>query len=394
MSKKIGILEICEPNHYSAVNGLMKTYASDINNKVYVFSIAKINKPLKENGLLPNIELVEWDEKQESRTLFLDKIASLDLDRLHVCTISGDYKSFSKFKPKAKEIYTHIHNIDTWFDDTVGRAWKIMLFDLKHKTANRKRYRIVGRFFLETLLNSTYRKAYLNNLKERPHHFIVHSEGQMNMLSDFVPKEKITIFPFAIYEGLQDQSQGNTKLRICIPGIITSERREYKVFFNSLLERIQELKGKLLLDLLGYIPALEKEVMEVLIKNLQEAGIEVIYYPSFVFGQQFDTAISKADILLNNQKVEKNASGKYGVTKESGMIFNMLRGAKVGVIPHDYQVNEEFKASTLFFENYEKLGELIVEMVQSPEKIKALKSKATELSKMYSAESLYKRLRT
>jgi hypothetical protein len=394
MSKSIGILEICEPNHYSAVNGLMKTYASDSSNKVYVFTIPKIKKALEENGVLPNIELVEWNKEQVPAKDFLDKVSSYNLDRLHVCTVAGYYKDFAVFNPKAQEIYFHVHNIDLWFNDTLSRAWDSMIFDLKNNVSNRKPYRIVGRFLLETLFTSRHRKAFLQNTKRRNHQFIVHSDGQKNFFSQYVPKEKITVFPFAIYEGMQDASMENTKLRICIPGIITEDRREYQLLFNALVDNAPALKDKLLIDLLGFIPEPEKEEMGGKIRKVQEAGIEMIYYPTFVFGKQFDESLSKADVLLNNQKVEKNLTSKYGVTKESGMIFNMLRGAKVGIIPAAYQVNEEFKPSTLFFDDYTHLGQMIAEMVENPNKVKTLKNKAIELSNMYSPTSLYKRLKT
>jgi hypothetical protein len=394
MSKSIGILEICEPNHYSAVNGLMKTYAYDSANNVYVFTIPKIKKALEESGLLPNIKIISWDDKQTSKIDFFNHINSFHLDRIHICTISGDYKSFADFHFDAKEIYTHIHNIDIWFNDTLDRALGIMLFDLKNKTANRKRYRIVGRFFLEFFFNRAYRKKYLNKLRNKSHQFIVHSEGQKGLLSKYIPQEKITVFPFAIYEGLLDGSATNSKLRICIPGVITSERREYKLLFETLLERIQNVKGKLLIDLLGYIPESEKSEMESLIEKVQEAGIDVIYYQGFVFGKQFDDSLSQSDVLLNNQKVEKNTTGKYGVTKESGMIFNMIKGAKVGIIPSDYQVSDEFKASTLSFDSYQELGDLIEKLANNPEVIKSLKDKAIILSEAYSPVNLYERLKT
>ena len=391
MSRKIGILEICEPNHYSAVNGLMKAYASDPNNQVYVFTIPKISKALTENGLLPNIEIVEWDEKGSTAD-FLKKVDTFSLDRIHVCTIYGDYEAFIGLASKFKEVYTHVHDIDLWFNDSVGRAWNLMLFDLKNKTANRAYHRIVGRFFLEILFNARYRKAYLKNIKKTHFHYIVHSKGQYNLLSQYVPKEKITIFPFAIYEGMEDQSVNNQSLRVCVPGIITKERRDYATLFDEIIKHIDKLKGKLTLDLLGYINEREKDEMEPLIKKVQNAGIEVLYYPGFVFGKQYDDLLSKSDILLNNQKVEKSPTAKYGVTKESGMIFNMLRGAKPGIIPSAYQVNEEYLPSTLFFDDYVQLGEILVDLVENPAKIQDLKANAIHLSEQYLPEKLYERL--
>ena len=42
----IGIIEVSEPNHYSAVNALLKTYASNSNNQIIVYTLPSIQKAL------------------------------------------------------------------------------------------------------------------------------------------------------------------------------------------------------------------------------------------------------------------------------------------------------------------------------------------------------------
>ena len=68
----IGIFEVSEPNHYSAVNGLVKTYASDRNNEIIVYTLPSIQKALQENGLPENCRLEVLEENQSLKNLLND----------------------------------------------------------------------------------------------------------------------------------------------------------------------------------------------------------------------------------------------------------------------------------------------------------------------------------
>src|SRR4051794_36973796 len=119
MHKKIGIIEISDPTHYSAVNGLIKAYAWDKSNDIYVFTIEKIATALKENGLPENAIVIIYSEADDLKAFFR-KIETYQLDRLHLCTISKYYPQFLQFTPQCKELYFHVHNVETWFDDKVS----------------------------------------------------------------------------------------------------------------------------------------------------------------------------------------------------------------------------------------------------------------------------------
>jgi hypothetical protein len=388
MNKKIGIIEVCEPNHYSAINGLMKTYAVEPTNQIYIFTMNKIAKALRENGLRDNIHLIEWDEK-EPLADFLKRIEEYQFDRVHYSTILNFYKEFLNFTPKTTEIYFHVHNIDDWFNDSLGRLWKVFAFNWKNNPENKPAYKLIGRFALEAFLYKNYREKLIKKVNRYKYQYIVHSSGQKQFMSKFVPAEKITIFPFAIYEYLQDGSGENKKLRVCIPGIASNSRRDYDSLFKVLLEKVDLLKDKMVLDLLGFIPKNEENEIVPPIKSLISKGLEVLHYFEFVYGERYDNLLSQCDILLNNQKVNKSPSQIYGVTKESGMLFNMIRGCKPGVLPSAYPVDQEFHASAIFFDDYEQLGNLLVDLVNHPEKLQAMKSHAAGLSEKYSPKSLY-----
>ena len=388
----IGIFEVSEPNHYSAVNGLVKTYASDPNNEIIVYTLPTIQKALQENGLPQNSRLVTLEENQTLKAM-LDEAEKIAFDRIHICTIFDNYFEFSQFKPQAKDIYFHVHQIEEWYNDDFNRTINTLIPSLKNKDQNRQYSRIIARAIVDYLFYRPIRKKMLARFdRDYNLQLIVHSEGQKEALVEYSCKSPITIFPFAIYEGMADTSQDNQLLRICIPGVITQAKRDYLSLFVALEQEAESLKDRIDLYLLGYVTDREQEEMGSAIQKLIDAGYKVIYHDNFVYGEEFDRAIASCDILLNNQFISKNSTEVYGKTKESGMIFNMLRAAKPGLLPKEYNVSAEFNDCTLFFESYPQLVEIIKQLVKDPAKLEQLKTSAQKLSVSYLPENLYSRL--
>ena len=388
----IGIFEVSEPNHYSAVNGLVKTYASDPNNEIIVYTLPTIQKALQENGLPQNSRLVTLEENQTLKAM-LDEAEKIAFDRIHICTIFDNYFEFSQFKPQAKDIYFHVHQIEEWYNDDFNRTINTLIPSLKNKDQNRQYSRIIARTIVDYLFYRPIRKKMLARFdRDYNLQLIVHSEGQKEALVEYSCKSPITIFPFAIYEGMADTSQDNQLLRICIPGVITQAKRDYLSLFVALEQEAESLKDRIDLYLLGYVTDREQEEMGSAIQKLIDAGYKVIYHDNFVYGEEFDRAIASCDILLNNQFISKNSTEVYGKTKESGMIFNMLRAAKPGLLPKEYNVSAEFNDCTLFFESYPQLVEIIKQLVKDPAKLEQLKTSAQKLSVSYLPENLYSRL--
>ena len=388
----IGIFEVSEPNHYSAVNGLLKTYASDPNNEIVVYTLPSIEKALLENGLPDNSRLVVLKPNQSLKKL-LDDAEKIAFDRIHICTIFDNYREFGQFSPQTKDVYFHVHQVEEWYNDDFDRAIDTLIPSLKNKDQNRQYARIVARAVRDYLVYRPIRKKMLENFDKNYNlQLIVHSEGQKEALQEYACKSPITIFPFAIYEGMKDASGDNKLLRICIPGVITQAKRDYLSLFAALEKNADILKDRIDLYLLGYVTDREKAEMGGAIQKLIDSGYEVLYHDTFVYGEEFDRAIAGSDILLNNQFISKNSTEVYGKTKESGMIFNMLRAAKPGFLPREYNVSAEFNDCTLVFDSYDHLMTLIEELVNDPQKLERLKAAAQKLSASYLPDRLYSRL--
>ena len=388
----VGIIEVSEPNHYSAVNGLLKTYASDRDNKIIVYTLPSIQKALLENGLPEDVSVVVLEPQQSLKKL-LDDVEKISFDRIHICTIFDNYLEFARFKPTTKEIVLHVHQCEEWYNDDFKRAIDTLIPSLKNKDQNRAYSRMIARAIVDYSIYRPLRKRMLTQYdRDYQLKIIVHSEGQKEVLLGYGCKSPITVFPFAIYEGMEDSSQSNQRLRVCIPGVITQAKRDYLSLFQVLQDNAQAMSDRLELHLLGYVNEREQAEIGAAISELIDSGYHVDYHDSFVYGEEFDRAIAKCDILLNNQFISKNSTEVYGRTKESGMIFNMLRAAKPGLLPREYNVSAEFSDCTLFFDSYPHLVAILQQISHDSALLAQLKTSAQKLSQSYSPPSLYHRL--
>jgi hypothetical protein len=386
---KIAILEICASTHYTLTNALIKTYSTDPNNQIVVYTTAFIAKVIREGGISAQTSLVVFDEKQDAFE-FLNDLANTPFDRLHICTIENYYPAFLKFKPQVKELFFHVHDIDTWFSSSLKNTFKNSLYNIQNYP---DKLREVARFGREVLVRNPARKAIFESLKEYNPYFVVLSPTQKRHLSQFVAAEKIIAFPSLIHENAEipPLSKTSQKIRICIPGMVTDTRRDYTGLFKILEEILPDIKGKLLFDFLGFVEKREMNLLEKL-KNLKNSGLDVLYSVDFVDAVSFDTSLYKADILLNNQKVTVSHTGKYGLTKESGLLFNIVRGAKPAIFPTAYAVDAEFEDVLMYYESETALKNTLLGLANGSINIEPYKTKAAELALNYTPKRLYQRL--
>ena len=255
--------------------------------------------------------------------------------------------------------------------------------------------REIARFGREAFIRNPERAATLKHLFTYNPYFVVLSPSQKKYLSRFVPNEKIIAFPSLINEGIEKMpilnGQKNGKIRICIPGIVTDTRRDYTGLFKILETILPQIKGKVVFDFLGFVEKRELNLLQKL-QNLEKMGLDIIYSANFVDAVTFDESLDKADILLNNQKVMVSHTGKYGLTKESGLLFNIVRGAKPAIFPAEYAVDKEFEDVLMYYHSEKELTDIIVGLANGTVQIDTYKTKAEEVALNYTPKNLYKRL--
>jgi hypothetical protein len=311
---------------------------------------------------------------------------------LHICTVEYHFQDFKVFKPQTGILFFHVHDIDEWFDMSVVNTFKNFIYNIKNYP---DKVREVARFGRQVLVRNPQKAAILKHFMEKNTYFVVLSASQKKYLSQFVPNEKVIAFPSIINEGLDKQAvqttAKNNKTRICIPGIVTDTRRDYSGLFGILETILPQIKGKLVIDFLGFVDKRESNLLEKL-QNLEKMGLDVLYSADFVDAVTFDDSLDKADILLNNQKVTVSHTGKYGLTKESGLLYNIVRGAKPAIFPSAYSVDKEFEPALMFYESDKDLTNILLGLANGAINIDKYKHEAAEISLNYTSDNLYKRL--
>ena len=386
---KIGIVEICEPNHYTAVEAIALTYATSLENQITIF----ITKEMVENYQFEqeNIFIVV-KQNGENIIEFLERINHQNLDRIHINTISKYYKEFAKIKWKNKIILT-IHNIDIWFNNPIKMRWELLkekIWAKKLTNFNLKSDKYLPiKYFLKDIILQKYRDAIVKKLVQQNHKILVYSDAQKEYLIQFTRRENIVVFPFCIHQPTKDNSQNNLKLRICIPGSVDNHRRDYSGLFKLLEDQFLDLKGKICIDLLGYIPKTEKHLIASIVK-LNNLGIEIIYNESFIAKEEYQNRLNLCDIILGNLRVNLNIQSKYGETKETGVIFNMIKSAKPGIFPSAYLIPKNLQNICLTYTD--NLGEIIRDLITNSQKLKELKREAKKAVIEYEPENLYQTL--
>ncbi|OAQ38440.1 hypothetical protein A5893_13505 [Pedobacter psychrophilus] len=384
---KIGIIEICEANHYTAVEALAITYSLKSENQVCIYTLKSLKIPLSFSQ--KNIEIA-FDNSGELIEDYLKRIDNDGFDQIHINTISKYYKEFASVNWQSKVVLT-VHNIDAYFDNSFDKQIDLLKYRLNRASIQKIKtsFYLPIKYFFKELKRQKQRDLIIKNLKAKGDKVLIYSDAQKVYLQKFIDASKVIVFPFCIHQSSKDLSQTNQKLRICIPGSVDNERRDYVGFFEVLKQNISFLKGKIAIDLLGYIPK-NNQFLIPLIKELEILGIQFFYQANFLKADEFELRLNTCDIILGNLKVNLNNQSKYGETKETGVIFNMIKAAKPGIFPSDYIVPEDLKEICLNYD--EDIYPILKNLIEDNSLVKDLKEKAKLAVKAYEPENLYQKL--
>jgi hypothetical protein len=215
---------------------------------------------------------------------------------------------------------------------------------------------------------------------------LVYSNNQKKFLSKYLTPNQIIVFPFCVRLSSEDLSANNKCLRICIPGSVNNHRRDYDGLFQLLKEHHQNYAKQICIDLLGYIPKSEAGVI-VQIDELQKLGIEIIYNQDFIDEVTYNKRLQLCDVILGNLKPSLNETSKYGETKETGVIFNMIKAAKPGIFPDTYPIDSNLKPICLIY--HDDLHPLLLGLLTDTTQIYELKKQALQIAALYEPSSLY-----
>ena len=385
---KVGILEIMPTGHYTLVDSVVRIFASDKENHIYICIRENGEKNLQSlKNLFENqITIIHWDPLT-SLKLFFDKVNEIYLDKLYIITLEKYHKDFYSFVFNC-QINIFIHNIDEWFD----KRFIYLFYHLFRKSPD-----------INSIIYNLKKNIYYNYYKRRINNKILNNDGRFivlnstlkNELKTFIPENKIEVIPFSVFNSkLKCESNNNNVLRICIPGIVSELRRDYYLVSKIMFENLDKFKGKVEFLLLGFISNKEFgfRIIEEY-KRLNESGIKVKYFSTdYIPLEIYDFELAQSDIVLGNIKINIDKYSVYGKTKETGVPFTMIRAAKPGILPQNYPSFKKLESSTLRFSNSESLVEILTELISNNNIILKLNVEALKNSLKFEPNEIYKSL--
>ncbi|MFC5284577.1 hypothetical protein [Pedobacter alpinus] len=383
---KVAIVEICEPNHYTAVKALGLTYASDLQNEVSIYTLAhfKTLDTLVNNA---NIQLIK---KTEAQTIleFLEQINDAGFNTIHINTVSKYYSHFAAVN--WKNLVLTVHNIDIWFNNPLNNQFALLKYRVFNTKGNIKQtFYLPIKYFTKEYFWQKQRVKMLTKIISQNQKVLVYSEAQKKTLSKYLSAKQVVVFPFCVREVTADLSVNNKFLRVCIPGSVDNHRRDYDGLFELLKKNHLLFANQICFDLLGYIPKTETTIIPQ-IKELEKLGIQIIYNQNFIDDKEYNERLQLCDVILGNLQASLNHQSKYGETKETGVVFNMIKAAKPGIFPNFYPVEEILKPICLLYSS--DLEQLLLGLIKDNTQLHTLKQKAIEISKFYEPQYLYPKL--
>ena len=386
----IGIVEIMERGHMTLLECVARIYLSDSHNRLSIFVREDIEKQARK--LFSDYTNIDYIVKKENESdaYFLAKINTYSLDLAYFITFEQlnllpiFYKINYKFP-----VRLFIHNIDFWFEVPFSeRCIKFI------KTSIAQKGKGLNANFKNHFYNFPFTKKIVKQVISNKGKIVVLNSILKENISQYVGnKEDVIIIPFSFREKkITDQSQYNTKIRLCLPGFVTQRRRDYLGILEAAEQNLDFFKNNITIEFLGgFNLSFDKSVGQILEKSkyLISRGLDlIIYEKNSIPVSEFDEKLSKADFILANLTPILG----YGKTKESGIPFTMIKIAKPGLFQVGYPTLDELKNITVYFENYEHLMRLVSDFRQNKHKMNELKTLATETTEIFTPEKIYKQL--
>jgi hypothetical protein len=399
---KIAVLELTPTGHYTLVESVVNIYATNPTAEITIFTNENGEKHL--NYLVSDQNRVKIvtcgsDTGGGAFSDFFHKINAQNFNKLFVVTLeTTSNQVFEVAKAFAAHefncpIYFFIHNIDNWFGKTFFNRLHNVLFDkITFSSWRFFKYQIKFQFIFPK-----YNPAILEKVRRSGGKLVALSPAVADGIGEWVARDFIEIIPFSFYNpSLRDTSSPDV-LRLCLPGFVSATRRDYFSIFKMLDEleaKNPMIKNKLIIDLLGGISVAENgESVVAEAKKYIAKGFKILLYErAMVSVSDFDASLAASQIVVGNLHLKQGASGMYGKSKESGLVFTMIKAGKIGIVPAEYNFDEALKTSILTFKNYTDLGNLILNLVENPEKIKTLQREAIKNAEQFLPQNIYKRL--
>jgi hypothetical protein len=361
--KKILLIGLIK-NHYTLYQGILSSILKISNNIAFLTNNREIELLIKKEIKSENIEYFYSNKKTFGQIIrgnskLIKRNDAVIIDE----TYGGFFRLFNiKFKNKKKIMI--IHNVNKWF--LVKQ--NIFLFDHFFKNAFFNQFDAY--FVLSPLI-----KKYLKNI---------------------TTNKQVFFFPFDQYKKINKnlkyskKSDDNT-IDIVIPGIISEKRRNYKELLLTLEKYyISNPNSKIKIIFLGKIEndesktSILNKINQINSKNRER----IKYWNEFVPEQDFSRNLIEGDIILSNINVFVDLRDRieiYGLSKESGISFQIYKYAKPSIVPSHQNILIGFDNQLIKYSNFNDLYKILENLDSGIYNLEKLKENAKNNRKKFNS---------
>lgn len=386
---RVGIIELMD-SHSTLIHSLINIYDFD-HNEIVIFTTPIIKEYLAGLEKSDKIEFVIKPEGQGLKS-FLLMIKSYHLDKAYITTFASSITALAKSRP-GFPVNLFVHNTDEWIKRSPVKQFKDFIEAAQIHGIKQFVYQLKKQFIYPIL-----KKRISNMVIDSGGRFIVLNSLLKEQLSDTFPREEIEILPFWIHDNRLSAPvfpKDSARLSICIPGKLSTTRRDYLNLFHFIAEHLDLFIQNFELILLGNKSPFKEERTDEIIQaaeSLKAEGFRIQFYNEFIPFGEYSRILSESDILLGNVITQQGVGRSYGLTKDTGMIYNMVHAAKPGFVPEGFKVAKEFQDYVIVYEDYDMLLEKLLKIKNDSTLLARLQEKARKASEYFEPYQVYKRV--
>jgi hypothetical protein len=362
---------IYDTQHYEMVNVWSNIFNHQENQLLYLINDRIQKKLFANSSSYDKANKIHFVLKDDSNVNDFykkcdEQTAIFKPDLVIMNTIDSEYKSVWKYLKKLNSPYCiTIHNIHTWLKPpfTLNRKALSNYFFRKKMIAHSKFIVVQEELFIDYIkLNKLYRK----NVFAVPH----------------------TIREF------ETTATENSKIRVAIPGGIDGVRRDYN-FTKEIIEEISKISSQFQFIFLGKVVGpIGIEVWKK-IEELKLRGVDIEHHYDDNSNLIFDEQMRKSDIVFLPLNVDTKFEGIheiYGTSKVTGVIYDMMRFSKPGIVPLKMKIPPTMKDSLISYESKKQLIDFFISLKNDKGYLLKLKKVAIDNSSYYNVENVRNRV--
>lgn len=351
-------------NHHSLYENLLKFLLANFNYTTFI-SRAEIIKEMDDRYIKDERVKVIIDESRVDKLYkkYINLINQHDI--LITDEYNGPYIRLLNVSFNNEKRIIILHNINRWL--------KI----------NKK---VTNKYFIDWFFRRNFFKQFDAVITIGPNtmeHFSVTNKKKLSFFfpfDEYNTDEKLT----------RHQMGGNKKIVITIPGTVSENRRNYTDLIKTLHQYYSAHNdSRIIFKFLGKVTENHSHILKGINDINNAFGERITFWRSYIPSEEFKMELQRSDYIMSNINLEIEVRGiteKYGISKESGISFILLKFAKPGIVPGEQLSEKWLKGQQLSFNKYSDLIDILSKIDNGEIKASDIAEGAVENQKKFSDE--------